>query len=40
MSMEALDALREQQMANKEKPRYNGTWRPEPGKTLPAIPEV
>jgi glutamyl-tRNA synthetase len=39
MSMEALDTLREQQMANKEKPRYNGTWRPEPGKTLPAIPE-
>ncbi len=38
MSMEELDALREQQMANKEKPRYNGTWRPEPGKTLPAIP--
>jgi len=39
MSMEELDALREQQMANKEKPRYNGTWRPEPDKTLPAIPE-
>ncbi len=39
MSMEELDALREQQMANKEKPRYNGTWRPEPGKTLPPIPE-
>jgi len=39
MSMEALDDLREQQMANKEKPRYNGAWRPEPGKTLPAIPE-
>jgi glutamyl-tRNA synthetase len=39
MSMEELDALREQQMANKEKPRYNGTWRPEPGKTLPVIPE-
>ena len=39
MSMEELDALREQQMANKEKPRYNGTWRPEPGKTLPATPE-
>ena len=38
-SMEELDALRERQMANKEKPRYNGTWRPEPGKTLPAIPE-
>jgi len=26
-------------MADKEKPRYNGQWRPEPGKTLPAIPE-
>ena len=39
MSMEELDALREQQMANKEKPRYNGTWRPEPGKSLPVIPE-
>jgi glutamyl-tRNA synthetase len=39
ISMEELDALREQQMVNKEKPRYNGTWRPEPGKTLPAIPE-
>ena len=39
MSMQELDALREQQMANKEKPRYDGTWRPEPGKTLPPIPE-
>ena len=39
MSMTALDALREQQMANKEKPRYDGTWRPEPGKTLPPIPD-
>jgi len=39
MSIEELDALREQQMANKEKPRYNGTWRPEAGKTLPAVPE-
>lgn len=39
MSMEELDALREQQMANKEKPRYNGTWRPESGKTLPPIPD-
>ena len=38
MSMTELDALREAQMANKEKPRYDGTWRPEPGKTLPAIP--
>ncbi|MBQ0132349.1 MAG: glutamate--tRNA ligase [Comamonas sp.] len=39
MSMQELDALREQQMANKEKPRYDGTWRPEEGKVLPAIPE-
>ena len=38
MSMIELDALREQQMAHKEKPRYDGTWRPEPGKTLPPIP--
>ena len=38
-SVAELDALRERQTANKEKPRYNGTWRPEPGKTLPAIPE-
>ena len=39
MSMAELDALREKQMEKKEKPRYDGTWRPEPGKTLPAIPE-
>jgi glutamyl-tRNA synthetase len=39
MSVEALDALRERQMANKEKPRYDGTWRPEPGKVLPPVPE-
>ncbi len=39
MGMEELDALRERQMAAKEKPRYDGTWRPEPGKVLPAIPE-
>jgi glutamyl-tRNA synthetase len=39
MSVAELDALRERQMANKEKPRYDGTWRPEPGKTLPAVPE-
>jgi glutamyl-tRNA synthetase len=39
MSMAELDALREKQMAAKEKPRYDGTWRPEPGKTLPAIPQ-
>ena len=39
MSVEALDSLREAQMAAKQKPRYDGTWRPEPGKVLPSIPE-
>jgi glutamyl-tRNA synthetase len=39
MSVEELDALRERQMAAKLKPRYDGTWRPEPGKNLPPIPE-
>ncbi len=38
-SVTELDALRERQMAAKEKPRYDGTWRPEPGKTLPAVPQ-
>jgi glutamyl-tRNA synthetase len=38
MSVAELDALREKQMAAKEKPRYDGTWRPEPGKVLPAVP--
>ena len=33
-----LDAMREAQRARGEKPRYDGTWRPEPGKTLPALP--
>jgi glutamyl-tRNA synthetase len=39
MSTAELDALRERQMANKEKPRYDGTWRPEAGKVLPPVPE-
>ena len=39
MSKEELDALREKQMANKQTPKYDGTWRPEEGKTLPEIPE-
>lgn len=38
MSVAELDALRERQMADKEKPRYDGTWRPEPGKALPPVP--
>ena len=37
-SVAELDALRERQMAAKEKPRYDGTWRPAPGKILPSIP--
>ncbi len=39
MSIAELDALREAQAIAKEKPRYDGTWRPAPGKTLPSIPE-
>ena len=39
MSVAELDALRERQMAAKQKPRYDGTWRPEPGKVLPPVPE-
>jgi len=39
MSVAELDALRESQMAAKQKPRYDGTWRPEPGKALPSVPE-
>jgi glutamyl-tRNA synthetase len=34
-----LDALREAQRARGEKPRYDGRWRPEAGKALPAVPE-
>jgi glutamyl-tRNA synthetase len=37
-SAEELDALREAQRARNEKPRYDGRWRPEAGKVLPAIP--
>jgi glutamyl-tRNA synthetase len=33
-----LEALREAQRARGEKPRYDGTWRPEPGKSLPTPP--
>ena len=36
---EELDAMRAEQQARKEKPRYDGRWRPEPGKTLPPPPE-
>lgn len=37
-SKEELDELRAQQEARKEKPRYDGRWRPERGKELPAPP--
>jgi glutamyl-tRNA synthetase len=33
-----LDAMREAQRARGEKPRYDGRWRPEAGKTLPPAP--
>jgi len=39
MSMVELDALRDRQTAAKEKPRYDGTWRPASDKVLPPIPE-
>jgi len=38
MSVAELDALRDRQTAAKQKPRYDGTWRPAPGKTLPPVP--
>ncbi|MDM7455899.1 MAG: glutamate--tRNA ligase [Tepidimonas sp.] len=38
MTPQELDALRERQLAAKLKPRYDGTWRPEPGKVLPTPP--
>lgn len=36
---EEVEAMRERQRAAGEKPRYDGTWRPEPGKALPPVPE-
>ena len=33
-----LDAMREAQRARGDKPRYDGRWRPEPGKVLPEPP--
>ncbi|TAH45253.1 MAG: glutamate--tRNA ligase [Betaproteobacteria bacterium] len=38
MSSEELDRIREEQRARGEKPRYDGRWRPEPGKALPTPP--
>ncbi|TXT26281.1 MAG: glutamyl-tRNA synthetase [Gallionellaceae bacterium] len=39
-SPEELEALREAQRTRGEKPRYDGRWRPEPGKQLPEPPAV
>jgi len=36
---EELETMKAAQDARGEKRRYDGTWRPEPGKVLPAIPE-
>jgi glutamyl-tRNA synthetase len=36
---EEVEAMRERQRAAGDKPRYDGTWRPESGKTLPPVPE-
>lgn len=38
-SPEEVEAMREAARAQGLKPRYDGTWRPEPGKTLPPVPE-
>jgi glutamyl-tRNA synthetase len=38
-SPEEVEAMRERMRAAGEKPRYDGTWRPEPGKLLPPVPE-
>ena len=37
-SREELEAMREAQKSRGEREKYNGTWRPEDGKTLPEIP--
>jgi len=37
-SPEELEVIREAQRAGGEKPRYDGRWRPEPGKVLPPVP--
>ncbi len=37
-SPEEVEAMRERQRAAGDKPRYDGTWRPAPGKTLPPVP--
>ena len=36
---EELEAMREAMRSRGEKPRYDGRWRPEPGKVLPDVPQ-
>lgn len=38
-SQDDLHQMREQQRKNGQRMRYDGTWRPEPGKVLPTPPE-
>ncbi len=38
-SPEEVEHMRNRQRAAGEKPRYDGTWRPETGKVLPPVPE-
>ena len=38
-SKEELEVLRESQMKAGLKPKYDGKWRPEPGKSLPPMPK-
>ncbi|MGH8844096.1 MAG: glutamate--tRNA ligase, partial [Advenella sp.] len=38
-SPEEVEQMRETAKAQGRKPKYDGTWRPEPGKTLPPVPE-
>jgi glutamyl-tRNA synthetase len=37
-SPQEVEAMRERMRAAGDKPRYDGTWRPEPGKALPPVP--
>ncbi|MFA5522117.1 MAG: glutamate--tRNA ligase [Castellaniella sp.] len=38
-SPDEIEVMRERARQAGLKPRYDGTWRPEPGKTLPPVPE-
>jgi glutamyl-tRNA synthetase len=38
-SQEEVEAMRERFRAAGEKPRYDGSWRPSPGKIMPPIPD-